>query len=185
MNLDLTETQSLLQETVRGYLEKELPLDRIRDLERSDGWDEGLWRAVCEQGWIAVGLEQAGRRVGRLTRGGELFEELEDHRMDPQTCATGEQDDAPKALRRGGERMFDGYAAAYGVPNHHVLARHFRFDELRQELRHRGDAVEGRALTPQTTGSVDRNARLAGQLPEQSIVGVMIASRAVKAHECG
>ena len=33
MNLDLTETQSLLQETVRGFLQSEVPYDRIRELE--------------------------------------------------------------------------------------------------------------------------------------------------------
>ena len=32
MNLDLSETQGLLQETVRAYLESEVPYDRIREL---------------------------------------------------------------------------------------------------------------------------------------------------------
>jgi alkylation response protein AidB-like acyl-CoA dehydrogenase len=54
MNLDLTETQQLVQETVRGYLESELPLDRVRELERSHGWDDTLWQAVCENGWLAL-----------------------------------------------------------------------------------------------------------------------------------
>jgi alkylation response protein AidB-like acyl-CoA dehydrogenase len=54
MNLDLSETQQLVQQTVRGYLESELPLDRVRELERSQGWDDTLWQAVCENGWLAL-----------------------------------------------------------------------------------------------------------------------------------
>jgi len=77
VNLDPTETQSLLQETVRGYLEKELPLDRVRALERENGWDEGLWRAVCQQGWIALPFAEAhGGGDGSLLDAGLLVEEF-------------------------------------------------------------------------------------------------------------
>ena len=42
MNLDLSETQELLQETVRGYLEKEVPFERVRSVEyvMTDAIDE-------------------------------------------------------------------------------------------------------------------------------------------------
>ncbi len=77
MNLDSTETQSLLQETVRGYLEKELPLDRIRDLERENGWDDGLWKAVCQQGWVALPFSEThGGGGGSLVDAGMLVEEF-------------------------------------------------------------------------------------------------------------
>ncbi len=77
MNLDPTDTQSLLQETVRGYLEKELPLDRVRELERTDGWDEGLWKAVCQQGWVALPFSEAhGGGDGSLVDAGVLVEEF-------------------------------------------------------------------------------------------------------------
>jgi alkylation response protein AidB-like acyl-CoA dehydrogenase len=77
MNLDPTETQLLLQETVRGYLEKELPLDRVRALERENSWDEGLWRAVCQQGWLALPFaETHGGGGGSLVDAGLLVEEF-------------------------------------------------------------------------------------------------------------
>jgi alkylation response protein AidB-like acyl-CoA dehydrogenase len=76
MNLDLSETQALLQETVRSYLEKELPLDRIRQLERENGWDEGLWRAVCQQGWIALPFAEEHGGGGSLVDAGLLVEQF-------------------------------------------------------------------------------------------------------------
>ena len=51
MNLDLNDTQGLLQQTVRDFLERELPFDRIRELERDGAWDQPLWKEVCRQGW--------------------------------------------------------------------------------------------------------------------------------------
>ena len=54
MNLDLTETQSLLQETVRAYLAREVPLDRIRQLEKEGAADAALWKGVAQQGWLEL-----------------------------------------------------------------------------------------------------------------------------------
>lgn len=77
MNLDLTQTQSLLQETARGFLEQELPLDRIRELERENGWDEGLWQSVCRQGFIALPFSEArGGGGGSLVDAGLLVAEF-------------------------------------------------------------------------------------------------------------
>ena len=59
MNLDPSETQVLLRETVAAYLEAQVPLDRIRALEKSGGWDEALWKGLCEQGWLGLALPEA------------------------------------------------------------------------------------------------------------------------------
>jgi alkylation response protein AidB-like acyl-CoA dehydrogenase len=59
VNLDLTETQTLLQETLRSYLERELPFDRIRALEREGGCDEVLWKAIVGHGWLALPFAEA------------------------------------------------------------------------------------------------------------------------------
>jgi len=75
MNLDLTETQSLLQETVRGYLEAEVPYDRIREQEREQRWDGALWKSVCEQGWPGLAFpEDLGGGGGSLVDLGLLVE---------------------------------------------------------------------------------------------------------------
>ena len=57
MNLDPTDTQRLLQETVRGFLEAEAPYDRTRRLEAAQDWDAGLWQKVCDQGFLDVAFE--------------------------------------------------------------------------------------------------------------------------------
>ncbi len=129
MNLDPTDTQSLLQETVRGYLEKELPLDRIRDLERQNGWDEGLWQGVCEQGWVALPFSEAhGGGGGSLVDAGVLVEEfarraaivpilealvagrvLHDHAGGELLAATLEGEALPVPALLETEDRFDGY----------------------------------------------------------------------------
>ncbi len=54
MNLDLTETQRLMQESLGGFLEAHVSLDQVRDLERNQGWDKALWKKLAEQGWLEL-----------------------------------------------------------------------------------------------------------------------------------
>jgi len=77
MNLDLDATQELLRDTVREYLRAEVPLDRIRELEREGRWDEALWKALCGQGWLGLPFsESQGGGGGSLVDAGVLVEEL-------------------------------------------------------------------------------------------------------------
>jgi alkylation response protein AidB-like acyl-CoA dehydrogenase len=77
MNLDLDPTQELLRDTVREFLRSEVPLDRIRALEREQRWDETLWKALCGQGWLGLPFaEQRGGGGGSLVDAGVLVEEL-------------------------------------------------------------------------------------------------------------
>ena len=77
MDLELSETQSLLQETVRSYLQKELPYERIRQLEKDGASDATLWKAMAEQGWLALPFSEArGGGGGTLVDVGILVEEL-------------------------------------------------------------------------------------------------------------
>jgi 3-oxocholest-4-en-26-oyl-CoA dehydrogenase beta subunit len=73
MNLDLSETQSLLQSTVRSYLASEVPLDRIRTLEKEGAADAALWKDVARQGWLGLA---AGADRGSLVDVGLLVEEF-------------------------------------------------------------------------------------------------------------
>ena len=50
MNLEPTETQRLLEETVRGFLEAEAPYDRTRKLEADQGWDRDCPDPESDQG---------------------------------------------------------------------------------------------------------------------------------------
>ncbi len=77
MNLDLNDTQGLLQQTVRDFLERELPFDRIRELERDGAWDQPLWKEVCRQGWLGLPFrEEFGGAAGGLVDAGVLLEEF-------------------------------------------------------------------------------------------------------------
>jgi len=77
MNLDPTDTQSLLPETVRAFLERELPTDRIRALESEGRFDAELWRSVQGHGWLALPFPEAlGGGGGSLVDAGFLALEL-------------------------------------------------------------------------------------------------------------
>ncbi len=77
MNLDPSETQMLLQETVGSFLERELPFDRIRALERDGAFDEALWKAVVSHGWLALPCAEAlDGGGGSLVDAGLLVEAL-------------------------------------------------------------------------------------------------------------
>jgi alkylation response protein AidB-like acyl-CoA dehydrogenase len=77
MNLDLTETQSLLRDTVRSYLEREVPYDRIRELEKEGASDQTLWKEAALQGWLGLPFsEEHGGDGGALVDVGLLVEEF-------------------------------------------------------------------------------------------------------------
>lgn len=78
MNLDLNETQTIFRDTVRDYLERELPFSRIRELEKACGTDEVLWRALADLGWLGIGFpESLGGGDGTLVEAGLLVEEVQ------------------------------------------------------------------------------------------------------------
>jgi len=77
MNLDFSETQQLLKETVSGFLETAAPYDRTRELEAAQGWDGELWQRVCEQGFLGLAFdEDLGGGGGSLLELGLLVEEF-------------------------------------------------------------------------------------------------------------
>jgi len=77
VNLDPTETQTLLRETLRGYLERELPFDRIRALEREGASDVALWKEMAAHGWLGLAFaESHGGGGGSLVDAGILAFEL-------------------------------------------------------------------------------------------------------------
>jgi hypothetical protein len=103
-----------------------------------------------------------------------LFEELQDHREDPEPCTGGKENEAFEPLRRLYERVLDSDGASDRVSDDHVVTLHFKFDELRDECGEWGHAVERRTLTGQAARRIDGDSRYASQLGEESIVGVVI-----------
>lgn len=62
MDFGLSEEQELLQETVRGYVEKECPAPRLREIfEAGHGHDEALWSGLVRMGVAGLAIpENAG-----------------------------------------------------------------------------------------------------------------------------
>jgi alkylation response protein AidB-like acyl-CoA dehydrogenase len=56
---ELTDTQTLLLETVSKFLANEVPLERVRALEASGEMDTQTWDALREQGWLALPFGEA------------------------------------------------------------------------------------------------------------------------------
>jgi alkylation response protein AidB-like acyl-CoA dehydrogenase len=60
MNFGLSEEQQMLQETVRGFVENECPLPRLRELfDAESGFDEALWRGLVEMGIAGLLIPEA------------------------------------------------------------------------------------------------------------------------------
>ncbi|MEM7410560.1 MAG: acyl-CoA dehydrogenase family protein [Myxococcota bacterium] len=115
MNLDLDPTQELLRDTVREYLEAEVPLERIRELEREGRWDDGLWKGLCDQGWLGLPFdERFGGGDGSLVDVGVLLEAVARRAAvvplaEALACGiTLERHGDPEAARRCIEGMLSG-----------------------------------------------------------------------------
>lgn len=67
MDFDLTKPQKLLQESARTFFSRECSSERVRELMGSaTAYDEGLWRAMADQGWtgLIVAEEYGGLGLG-------------------------------------------------------------------------------------------------------------------------
>ncbi len=59
MNLDLSETQILLGDTLGEFLDREVPFSRIRSIDAAGSWDQDLWEVLVERGWLALPFQEA------------------------------------------------------------------------------------------------------------------------------
>ncbi len=85
MNFELSSDQKLLVETVRGFVQRESPPARLRELREDPvGWSPEVWRKMGEMGWLALpfperfgGLEQSFVEVALVLEqlGGSLVPE--------------------------------------------------------------------------------------------------------------
>jgi alkylation response protein AidB-like acyl-CoA dehydrogenase len=55
MDFDLSKAQKLLQQSARDFFSRECKPERVRELMATDtAFDDGLWRAMAEQGWMGL-----------------------------------------------------------------------------------------------------------------------------------
>jgi alkylation response protein AidB-like acyl-CoA dehydrogenase len=78
MDLSFTDEQQFLREAVRGAVDREAPLGRVRDWVLGDAVDVGpAWDLAVRQGWTGIGIpEEAGGQGGGLLELAILAEEL-------------------------------------------------------------------------------------------------------------
>jgi alkylation response protein AidB-like acyl-CoA dehydrogenase len=77
MDVALSETQKLVRDSIREYLEREVPFDRVRQVEASRGMDEKLYAELAGLGWLGLPFAaEHGGQGGELTDTGVLIEEL-------------------------------------------------------------------------------------------------------------
>ena len=76
MNLELTETQRLLEETLGSFLDARVSFDRVRELEQEQGMDADLWSGLSDQGFLALPFAGSESAQAGLIELGLLTEQL-------------------------------------------------------------------------------------------------------------
>jgi alkylation response protein AidB-like acyl-CoA dehydrogenase len=57
MDFDLSEEQNILQATARNFMEKECPMQIVRELEEDEmGYSPELWRKMADLGWLGINI---------------------------------------------------------------------------------------------------------------------------------
>ncbi len=77
MHFDFNDDQRDIQRTAREMLSTRSSFERVRAAAEADGYDDGLWREVCELGWPGTAVDEAygGQGLG-LVELAVLLEEL-------------------------------------------------------------------------------------------------------------
>ncbi|HJU28239.1 MAG TPA: acyl-CoA dehydrogenase family protein [Candidatus Binataceae bacterium] len=78
MDLSLNEHQRMLEQSVRGFMERRAPRDKIVALQRSEvGYEAETWKTIAELGWLAMLIpERYGGGGASLTDAAVLYQEL-------------------------------------------------------------------------------------------------------------
>jgi alkylation response protein AidB-like acyl-CoA dehydrogenase len=59
MDFDLTGDQKLIQESIREFLQKECPYERVKELEENErGYDPDLWRKMAGLGYLGIAFPE-------------------------------------------------------------------------------------------------------------------------------
>ena len=78
MNINFTEEQRMLQDSIRELLKRELPTTLVRELQEPEasGHSEKLWQQLADDGWLSIAIpEQYGGGGASLLELGIVYEE--------------------------------------------------------------------------------------------------------------
>ncbi len=77
MDFRLTDLQELLRNSAQEFFEREVPSERLREIERAGEPDASLWAQVSELGWLGLPIDEAyGGQGGTLLDTSVLIEEI-------------------------------------------------------------------------------------------------------------
>ena len=78
MDLSLTESQRMLQQSVRETLDEKYPLSVVRSMDESEtGFSQELWQNMADLGWMALGIpEELEGQGGDLIDLALVYEEM-------------------------------------------------------------------------------------------------------------
>jgi alkylation response protein AidB-like acyl-CoA dehydrogenase len=78
MDFLLTEDQQMLIDTVKNFIKKDSPVERVRKIrEMEHGWDKAVWRQMGELGWLGVPFpESLGGIAASFLEAGLIVEQL-------------------------------------------------------------------------------------------------------------
>lgn len=78
MNLEFTQEQKILRESVAKFCKTEIPMETVRELtENPVGLTDALWTKIAEQGWLGVLIPEAYGGLGLgVTELGIILEEM-------------------------------------------------------------------------------------------------------------
>lgn len=77
MDFGLTEEQMMLKDTVRRFVEKEIPLELVREIDEQDKFPHELLRKLCDLGFMGLNVpEEYGGQGGTIVDEMILFEEI-------------------------------------------------------------------------------------------------------------
>ena len=138
MDLSLSETQQLIRDSVRDYLTREVPFDRVRDVERSGEYDRDLWQAFQQLGWLGIPLpDDVGGGGGSCADLAVLIEELSKKAVIVPMLATMV---AALTIHRFGEGatvrdLLSAVVAGKAIVVPAILEAADSFDDIRMEAR--------------------------------------------------
>jgi alkylation response protein AidB-like acyl-CoA dehydrogenase len=65
MDFDLSKAQKLLQQSARDFFSREYKPERVRELMATEtAFDNGLWRAMADQGWMGLTIPEEHGGLG-------------------------------------------------------------------------------------------------------------------------
>jgi alkylation response protein AidB-like acyl-CoA dehydrogenase len=133
MDLALSETQTLIRDAIRAYLEHEVPFNRVRQLERDGGHDHLLWTYLKDAGFLGLPFPVSdGGSGGEMTDLAILLEELTRRAViipfaETMTSALAIQRFAEPAVAK---RIVEAVGAGQMTISPAILEANDRFDNL-------------------------------------------------------